>query len=421
MSDSDLILFLLQISTMLAAAMLCGQVMRKLRLPVVLGELVGGIALGPTILGSVAPQVHAWLFPPASPTDIARDGAVKLGMLFFLFLAGLEMDPARLSGYSRRILATSLSGIIVPFCAGAAAVLLLPAIWGPHAERSTASFAVFIGTALSISALPVIARILMDLQLMQSDVGRTVMSAATIDDLIGWSLFALLLSSVAPEATGASPVWLTIAFMLVFFVLILTVGRWLGQRALRYLQSHLTWPSNFLHTSAIVVLTAAALTQAMGTHAVLGAYLVGVALAQTSVKRDLAHETIYQFVISFFAPLYFVSIGLKANFVTHFDLGLVVLVMLVASLGKVCGVSLAAWLTKMPPREALAVGFGMNARGAMEMILASISLEYGLIDERLFVALIVMALGTSVLGSIAIERLLPVNAMHTQPAETAAG
>jgi Kef-type K+ transport system membrane component KefB len=417
MTDPDLILFLLQISTMLAVAMVFGDIMRRLRLPTVLGELGGGIVLGPTILGAVAPAASAWLFPPGSATDVARDAAVKLGMLFFLFLAGLQMDLSYLSRSGPRIIATSLSGIVVPFSVGVIAVLLLPGLWGPHAQSSTTSFAVFIGTALSISALPVIARILMDLQLLQSDMGKTVMSAATIDDLIGWSLFALILSNSAPGAAGKNPVWLTVGFMLVFFVAVLTIGRRIGQRALLFLQSRLAWPSNFIHASAIVVLSAAALTEAMGTHAVLGAYLVGVALAQTPGRRDQAHETIYQFVVSFFAPLYFVSIGLKANFLASFDLGLVVVVFLVACVGKVCGVTLAALLTRMPPREALAVGFGMNARGAMEMILASISLEYHLIDQRLFVALIIMALGTSILSSVVIERLLPAPAGGALPAQ----
>lgn len=406
MANSDLILFLLQISVMLAVAIVCGELMRRLHLPVVLGELGGGILLGPTLFGALAPQAYSWLFPPSSATFVARDAIVKLGMLFFLFLAGLEMNLSSVPKRGLRIVGTSISGIVVPFTLGFASTMLAPGIWGGGSQHDTLIFGVFMGAALSISALPVIARILMDLGLMHSDVGMLIMGAATIDDLIGWSLFALILNSLAPGRPGGGDPWLTVSLMLLFFVFILTAGRWLGQRGLRFLQAHMTWPSNFIQVTAIVVLVTAAITEAIGTHAVLGAYLVGVALAQTSEKRHLAHETVHQFVISFFAPLYFVSIGLQANFAANFDLRLVLWVLLVASVGKIGGVTLVAWLTRMPPREALAVGFGLNARGAMEMILASISLQYHIIDQRLFVALIVMALGTSVVSGPMIARLL---------------
>ena len=342
MKDSDLILFLLQISAMLAVAIVCGDIMRRLHLPVVLGELAGGILLGPTLFGALAPHQYTWLFPPDSATFVARDAAVKLGMLFFLFLAGLEMNLSSVPRRGLRIIGTSISGIVVPFSLGFALTLLVPGIWGASGQQDTLVFGVFMGAALSISALPVIARILMDLGLLQSDMGMLIMGAATIDDLIGWSLFALVLNSLVPGRLGGLEPWLTVILMLLIFVLVLTAGRWLGKRGLLFLQAHLTWPSNFIQVTAIVVLIGAAVTEAIGTHAVLGAYLVGVALAQTADKRHLAHETIHQFVISFFAPLYFVSIGLQANFAANFDLQLVLLVLLVASVGKIGGVSVVA-------------------------------------------------------------------------------
>jgi Kef-type K+ transport system membrane component KefB len=269
-------------------------------------------------------------------------------------------------------------------------------------------FALFIGMALSISALPVIARILIDLDLIKRELGMVVMAAATIDDLVGWSLFAMILSNFMPNGLPGGSLWVTISLVLGLFALMLSVGRWAGQHALRWLQSHSTWPGGFIGVTAILVLAAAATAESIGIHGVFGAFLVGVALAQSSEKRNQAHEMIYQFVVSFFAPIYFVSIGLRANFVANFHLPLVLLILLVACVGKICGVSFGAWMGKMPPREALAVGFGMNARGAMEMILASIALEYKLIDQRVFVALIVMALVTSILSGPIMQRLLMI-------------
>jgi Kef-type K+ transport system membrane component KefB len=169
----------------------------------------------------------------------------------------------------------------------------------------------------------------------------------------------------------------------------------------------LAWPSGFIGLITIIVLLAAALAEAIGIHAIFGAFFVGVALGRAFGEEDQhVREIIYQFAISFFAPLYFVSVGLRADFAAHFDLPLVLIVFAIACAGKIGGASLGAWLGGMPRREALAVGFGMNARGAMEMILASVALEYQVIDQRIFVALITMALTTSMLSGPVMQRLL---------------
>jgi Kef-type K+ transport system membrane component KefB len=411
MSHHDLVLFFLQISGMLAVALFFGQVMRRLHLPVVLGELIGGILLGPTVFGALAPNLYAWLFPTTNAILVGREAVIKLGMLFFLFVAGLEVDLSHLRRRGLSIACTSIAGILLPFGLGFGLVLSLPGLWGPQANSNILIFALFIGTALSISALPVIARILIDIDLIKRELGMVVMASATINDLIGWSLFAVILSNFVPDSLPNRGLWVTLGLVLGLFALILSVGRWAGQRALCWLQSHLTWPGGFIGAAAILALLAAATAEVIGIHAIFGAFLVGVALSQNSEKRNQAHETIYHFVMSFFAPLYFVSIGLKANFVANFHLPLVLLVLLVACVGKIGGVTFGAWIGKMPPREALAVGFGMNARGAMEMILASVALDYRLIDQRIFVALVVMALVTSILSGPIMQRLLMIKSL----------
>ncbi|MBM3239217.1 cation:proton antiporter [Candidatus Poribacteria bacterium] len=408
MSHHDVVLFFLQISSMLAVALIFGQVMRRLHLPIVLGELIGGILLGPTVLGALAPNLYAWLFPTSGTTSLGRDAVIKLGMLFFLFVAGLEVDLAHLQRRGLSIACTSIAGILVPFGLGLGLVLLLPDPWGPQATSNVFMFALFIGTALSISALPVIARILIDLDLIKRELGMVVMAAATIDDLIGWLLFAVILSNFAPSGLPVRSLGVTLSLVLGLFALILSVGRWVGQRTLCWLQSRLSQPSGFIGVTAVLVLVVAATTEVIGLHAIWGAFLVGVALAENSEKRNQAHEMIYQFAISFFAPIYFVSIGLQANFAANFHLLLVLLILLVACVGKIGGVTFGAWMGKMSPRDALAIGFGMNARGAMGMVLASMALEYKLIDQRVFVALIVMALVTSLLSGPIMQRLLMI-------------
>jgi len=180
---------------MLTAALVCGQIMRALRQPAVLGELLGGILLGPTVLGALAPHAYVWLFPATGATTAGRDTMLKIGMLFFMFVAGLGVNPAYLQKRGRSVVGTSLLGIVLPCGLGFGTVLLLPALWGAPAQTHLLLFALFIGVALSISALPVIARILLDLDLIRDEIGVTVLAAATVDDLIGWSLFAMLLGS----------------------------------------------------------------------------------------------------------------------------------------------------------------------------------------------------------------------------------
>lgn len=404
MSHHDLIVFFLEISVMLAIALSFRQLARMLNLPLVIGELIGGILLGPTAFGALAPKAYAWLFPTAGPAVVTRDSVIRLGLLFFLFCAGLEVNLAHLRRRGLSIAWTSILGIVVPFALGFSLVQFVPAIWGHSVEQKF--LALFIGTALSISALPVIARILMDLHLMKKELGVVVMSAAMIDDLIGWSLFAVILSITNPNGASSRSLWINLLLVLFLFASFLTAGRWAGQRSLRWMQSRPTWPNGFIGVTSVIVLLAAAMAEAIGIHAVFGAFLVGVALAQTSDRRHEAHEMVHHFVMSFFAPIYFVSVGLQADFARNFDLPLVILMLVVACLGKIGGVTLGGWLAKMPLKQALAVGFGMNARGAMGMILASVALEHKLIDQRIFVALIVMALVTSLSSGPFMQRLL---------------
>jgi Kef-type K+ transport system membrane component KefB len=393
---------------MLLFALVFGQMARKLRQPQVLGEILGGIILGPTVCGAVLPGAYAWLFPKEGTVLICREALIQLGMLFFLFVAGLETNLEHLRRRQLSVALTGIAAVVVPFGLGLGMVYVLPGMWGFQIQSRFLTFAVFMGAALSISALPVIARILIDLDLLKKEFGAMVMAAATINDLIGWTIFAALVSGFAPSSGGDEGWWVTLVTLLIFTGLILTVGRWAGQHALRWLQPRLSWRPLHIGVMTVLVLMTAVVSQSIGIHAIFGAFLLGVALARTSGERYHAHEVVYQFALSFFAPLFFVSIGLKADFAVNFDLLLVLLILVVACAGKVGGAGLAAWASGMPRKEALAFGFGMNARGAMEIILASLALQYRFIDERLFVALVVMALVTSMLSAPVMQRLLTI-------------
>jgi Kef-type K+ transport system membrane component KefB len=326
-------------------------------------------------------------------------------MLFFLFVAGLEMNLNLAKKQVTYIALASLAGIIAPFLMGFGMVIMFPDLWKGHFHVDTLLFAMFMGTALSISALPVIARTLMDLDLMNTDLGMIVTGTATINDLIGWSFFAFILSNFAPESIIDISPYTTFMLVLLLFTFMLTIGRALAQKSLIWLKSYMSWPGSFLGITAVLILLAAACAEAIGIHAVFGAFLVGLAFSQNLEKRDEAHEMVYQFVMYFFAPLYFVSIGLRANFVASFDLVLVLVVLSIACIGKILGVTLGLRAGKMPWKQSAVIGFALNARGAMEMILATVAKDAGLIDDRLFVALVIMALLTSVLSGPIMSRL----------------
>lgn len=400
-----MMIFFLEIAVMLFMALLCGQGMRMLRLPAVLGELFGGIVLGPTVWGWLSPSTYNWLFPESGAIFYGRDALIQICMLFFLFAAGLEMNLSLVKKRSVNIAWASLMGILIPFVLGFGMIFLFPDIWRDHFQGKLLFFAMFMGTALSISALPVIARTLMDLDLMKTDMGMIITGAATIDDLVGWSLFAFILSNFAPESILDIPPYMTFVLVFLLFAFMLTVGRTLAKKVQKRLEFSLTWPGSFLGITTVFILLAAACAEAIGIHAVFGAFLVGLAFSQGLEKRDDAHEMIHQFVMYFFAPLYFVSIGLRADFVASFDLTLVLAVLIIACIGKIFGVTLGLIISKLPLRQSAVIGVAMNARGAMEMILATVAKDAGLIDDQVFVALIIMALLTSLLTGPAVSRL----------------
>jgi Kef-type K+ transport system membrane component KefB len=403
MQEHETLLLFLQILAMLLTALIFGRLARMLHQPAVFGELIGGVLLGPTVFGAIAPDTYASLFSPPEKLSIVREAVVNLGMLFFLFVGGLEVNLDYLRREKVSVALTSGLGVLLPFGLGFASVVLMPTFWSNYSMEQPMTFALFLATALSISALPIIARILIDLKLIQKRLGQVVLASATINDLVGWSLFAVILSTITRTDQN---LWTILGLVFAFVILILSAGRWAGQRIVLWLEKHVSEQRDTIGVMATMVLFVAVVAESIGLHAIFGAFLVGVALARNSGQQPQAHETIHQFALGFFAPIFFVSIGLQTNFAANFDLPLVLLILTVASIGKIGGAGLGARIAGLPLKEALAVGFGMNARGAIEMILASVALEVKLIDERVFVALIVMAIVTTVLSGPIMQHLI---------------
>lgn len=385
---------LLQISLMLVMGRLFAEVARRLKQPAVVGEIIAGIVLGPTILGMLQPDWFNFFFPTGNISGVVLAGMVQLSVVMLLFIAGLEVDLHIVWQQGRQSLFTSTLGLIIPFIFGFSLPYLFPEFFGIGDASAKLVFSLFMGTAMAISALPVIVRILMDTNLFKSRMGMLVVASAMIDDVIGWMIFSVLLGMIGKGGGNMSFVT-TLLLTVGFTALMLTLGRGVLNRVLPWVNKNLAWPGGVLSISLALCFLGAAFTEYIGIHAIFGAFIVGVSLGDSEHFSERAKEIVHQFINNIFAPLFFVSIGLRVNFATNFDFWLTLVIIVIAFAGKIIGSGLGTRLGGFTWRESLAAAFGMNARGAMEIILGLIALENGLINEKVFVSLVIMALVTS--------------------------
>lgn len=417
MNPSELCSFFLQLAVLLGAALVFGRLSRLLGMPSVIGEIAGGILVGKTLLGRISPETFSRLFSPGIAAT-STDTLIRLGMLFFMFAAGFEINLGQMKGKIRSAVYTGVLGLIIPMALGFFTVLALPRLWGRGSEDFL--FAVFVGSAVAISALPVIARILMDLGLAKTVPGTVILSAATMNDLLGWCLFTAVLGAMGKGSSGPSTV-ITAGVLLLSAAVLLLIGRFAGRVIRIRWGAILDSPAFFTGSVAVIALLVAAVLERAGLHPAFGAFLIGVVLAEVIGSDCIAHRSVAEFATGFFAPLYFASIGLRVDFSGNFDIVLVAVVLAMSCAGKTAGAWLGARLGGLDNRTSLAVGFGMNARGAIEIILANIALETGIIDQRLFVALVFMAVVTSVISAPILRHLLKREAMEAAGGRSATG
>lgn len=383
---------LIQLSAMLIMGRLFAEAARKIKQPAVVGEILAGIILGPTILGMIQPDWFHGLFPAGS-SSLVLDGFVQVAVVMLLFIAGLEVDLHIVLQQGRQAIYTSTLGLIIPFAFGFMFPYFFPEFFDSTDETRHLAYSLFMGTSMAITALPVIARILMDLNIFKSRMGMLVISSAMITDLIGWLVFSVVLGMIGKEQSMS--IWKTVLLTVGFTAVMLTLGRGLINRGLPWVNRKLAWPGGLLSLSLALCFLAAAFTEYIGIHAIFGAFIVGVALGDSEYLSERAKEIVHQFINNIFAPLFFVSIGLKVNFIVNFDLTLTLAIIAIAFAGKIIGSGWGTRLGGFTWRESLAAAFGMNARGAMEIILGLVALENGLINEKVFVSLVIMALVTS--------------------------
>lgn len=376
---------------------------RRFHFPIVMGEIVVGILLGQTVIGTINPEFFDSVFPKDGNVSIAFDGLVNLSVVLLLFVAGLEVQLPMVLKQGKTAIYISFFSMLIPFATGFGFAYYFPQ-WFGNDIGGDIFFSMFIGTALAISALPVIARILMDMNLLKTSVGQLIIASAMFNDLFGWLIFSFLLAiKSGQESLG---VGYTVLYIFGFGIFMLTIGKKFIDRSLPWIQTKLSWPGGVLSISIGICLLCAAFTQKINIHAILGAFIAGIAFGDSVHLHEKAREIIHQFITNFFAPLFFVSIGLRVNFIENFDATIVGIVLVLAYFGKVFGATFGAYIGGLKIKKAFAIGFGLNARGAMEIILGTLALNAGLISPKLFVALVIMALITSLTSAPLIRKFL---------------
>ena len=385
---------ILQLIVIVLAARACGSVARRFGQPPVIGEIVAGLLLGPSLLGWMAPDTSGFLFPTASMPILQL--LSQIGVLLFMFVVGVELEPAYLRGKAQAAIAVSHFSIIFPFTLGVALSLALYTQYAPPGVPFHA-FALFCGIAMSITAFPVLARILEERNLTQTPLGTTAITCAAVDDVTAWSILAFVVAITT--AGGAMETLLAIVALSVTFVLLMIfVGRPLLQRVLNPHMMGDSLGKEHIAIVLLVLLTSALVTEIIGIHALFGAFVAGVIMPVGGTLRAALRTRLESVSSVFLLPLFFVYTGLRTEIgllddVASWATCLVIIV--VATTGKLGGTVLAARWTGLSWRDSVALGALMNTRGLMELIALNVGYDLGILTPGIFTMMVLMALVTT--------------------------
>ncbi|HWX45900.1 MAG TPA: cation:proton antiporter [Solirubrobacteraceae bacterium] len=410
--------FFLAVLIVLIVARLFGMVAVRVGQPRVMGEVIAGIALGPSLFGVIAPNLQATIFS----TDIlpAFGVAANLGLIFFMFLIGMEVDQKQLKGKAAPAAAISNASIALPMLLGIAAALPLYKLLGPNIKF--AAFALFMGVAMSITAFPVLARILTERRMLKSPVGSLTIGCAAIDDVSAWFLIALATTIAVSGSFGvvARTIAEAVAFVLVMAIL---VRRILARMATAFDEVGQI-PSGWFAAIVIGVLLSAYITEAINIDVIFGGFIMGMVMPRHARLTEEVTRRVEDFVVTLLLPLFFVYTGLKTN-ITLLDrpeLWLITVGLIgLAIVGKLAGAAIAARVCGFDSRASLVIGTLMNTRGLTELIVLNIALEVGAISSILFTALVIMAIVTTLMTGPLLKLLDPRNEYGTKLEDELAG
>ncbi|HEX4812336.1 MAG TPA: cation:proton antiporter [Nonomuraea sp.] len=402
-----LLLLLLQLGALLLTAVALGRLAVRWRMPAVVGELCAGVILGPSVLHHAAPDLATWLLPRDAEQVHLLDAVGQVGVLLLVGITGSHLDLGLVRRRGATAAKVSLFGLVVPFALGVGAALLPTPLSSGSPDRTV--FALFLGVAMCVSAIPVIAKTLFDMNLLHRDIGQLTLVAGMVDDVFGWVMLSIV-SVMATTGLHTHNVLLSVAYVLAVLAFAVLVGR--PVVALVYRRVRV--PSTVAAVTVTLILLAAAGTHALGLEAVFGAFVMGILIGAWGKPDPGGIAPLRTVVLAVLAPVFFATAGLRMDLTALARpeiLGAALLVLAVAVAGKFAGAYAGARLSRLSSWEALALGAGMNARGVIEVIVAMVGLRLGVLGPETYTIIILVAVATSLMAPpilrLAMSRIAP--------------
>ncbi|WP_076858168.1 cation:proton antiporter domain-containing protein [Bradyrhizobium mercantei] len=390
-------ILLAQIALLIAVGRGLGELMQRIGQPSVIGELLGGLLLGPSLFGWLLPAAHDVVFPPSGEQKALIDGIAQFGILLLLLLTGMETDLKLVRKVGRAATTISVAGIAVPFVCGFALGEFLPDRLLPHPEaRLIASL--FLGTALSISSVKIVAVVVREMNFMRRNVGQIIVASAIIDDTIGWIIIAIIFSLATRGTLDVLSIAQALFGTLAFLAISFTIGRRLVFRLIRWANDNLVSSAAVITAILLLMSVMAGITHLIGVHTVLGAFIAGVLVGESPILTRQIDERLRGLISSLFMPVFFGLAGLSADLTVLRDPQLLLLtgaLILIASIGKFGGAFVGGALGGLTRQESYALASGMNARGSTEVIIATIGLSMGVLSQTMFSMIVTMAILTT--------------------------
>ncbi|HZL19252.1 MAG TPA: cation:proton antiporter [Polyangia bacterium] len=405
--DSHTIFLLfLELSLLVGVTRIGAELSKRVGMPAVVGEMMGGIALGPTLFGHYAPAVFAAVFPPSAEQLHLLDAFGTVGMSLLLLLTGLETDIRLLRNLGRAAFIASVMGMVLPFGLGFGLGTLMPPAFLTDPGHRTL-FSLFLATAMSISAMPVIAKILVDLDLTKRNIGLVILSAGVVDDTVGWLILSLIAGAATQGAVRAGDLGMTVVYLGAFILLAAFVLLPILRLAVRVTSERFKSSDSDLVLIVVVTFLCAAATERIGVHAVFGAFAAGVVLNQVPRLRKESVVRLESFTFAVLAPVFFGIVGLRVDLWALGGGGMLALVLAVACVGKLVGAALGASWGGLRFWEAASIAMAMNARGAMGIVVATIGLSLGILTSQMFSIIVMVAIVTSFMAPVGLRLTMP--------------
>jgi Kef-type K+ transport system membrane component KefB/nucleotide-binding universal stress UspA family protein len=371
--------------------------MQRIGQPAIMGQLIAGVLLGPSVLGAIWPDLQQTLFPNAAEQKAMIDAVSQLGILMLLLLTGMETDLSLVRRTGRTAFSVSIAGIAVPFLLGILLGEALPDDMLPYPDRRLVT-TLFLGTALAIASVKIVAVTIREMHFLRRTLGQLIVTAAIIDDTIGWILLSIILGLAGHGRIDLASVGQSVFGTLLFLAASFTIGRRLVALLIRWVNDNLVSDLPVITAILVVMGVMALITHAIGVHTVLGAFVAGMLVGQSPILTRHIDEQLRGLIVALFMPIFFGMAGLQADISVLADfsiLALSLLLILIASLGKFSGAFLGGTIGGLSWRECLALGWGMNARGSTEVVVATIGLSMGALSQTLFTMILAMAVVTT--------------------------